>query len=96
MAVNLIARFTCRGGAREVVADLIGAYAEHVNASPGTVRFEVRTERDNPNQFVVIECYRDEDAFKAHLADSENAVFNDKLRPLISGDASELTFLEVP
>ena len=47
-------------------------------------------------QFVVIECYRDEDAFKAHLADSENAVFNDKLRPLISGDASELTFLEVP
>lgn len=54
------------------------------------------TERDNPNQFVVIECYRDEDAFKGHLADPENAVFNDKLRPLISGDASELTFLEVP
>lgn len=45
---------------------------------------------------MVIECYRDEDAFKAHLADPENAVFNDKLRPLISGDASELTFLEVP
>ena len=57
MAVNLIARFACRGGAREVVADLIGAYAEHVNASPGTVRFEVYTERDDPNQFVIIECY---------------------------------------
>lgn len=96
MAVSLVARFECRDGARELVAGLIGAYSEHVNASPGTVRFEVYTERDNPNQFVVIECYRDEDAFKAHLADSENAVFNDKLRPLISGDASELTFLEVP
>ena len=96
MAVSLIARFECRDGARGVVAGLIGAYSEHVNDPPGTVRFDVHTERDNPNQFVIIECYRDEDAFKAHLADSENAVFNDKLRPLISGDASELTFLEVP
>ena len=96
MAVNLIARFECRDGAREVVADLIGAYSEHVNSSPATVRFEVYTERDNPNQFVIIECYRDEEAFKAHLADPENAAFNDKLGPLISGDASELTFLEIP
>ena len=79
-----------------MAVNLIGAYAEHVNASPGTVRFEVYTERDNPNQFVIIECYRDEDAFKGHLADPENTVFNDKLGPLISGDASELTFLEVP
>ena len=96
MAVNLIARFECRDGAREVVAGLIGAYSEHVNASPGTARFEVYTERDNPNQFVIIECYQDEDAFKEHLADPANVVFNDKLGPLISGDASELTFLEVP
>lgn len=96
MAVRLISRFECRDGARGVVAGLIGAYSEHVNASPGTVRFEVYTERDNPNQFVIIECYRDEDVFKAHLADPENAVFNDKLGPLISGDASEPTFLEVP
>lgn len=95
MTVSLIARFECRDGAREVVADLIGAYAEHVNASLGTVRFEVYTERDDPNQFVIIECYRDEDAFKAHLADPANTAFNDKLGPLITGDASELTFLEV-
>lgn len=85
MAVSLIARFECHDGVRGVVADLIGAYSEHVNDSPGTVRFEVYTERDNPNQFVIIECYRDEDVFKAHLTDPENAVFNDKLGPLISG-----------
>lgn len=55
MAGRLISRFECHDGAREVVAGLIGAYSEHVNA-----------------------------------------VFNDKLGPLISGDASEPTFLEVP
>ena len=96
MAVNLIARFECRDGARDVVAGLIGSYAEHVNASPGTVRFAVHTERDNPNQFVIVECYADEAAFEAHLADPENATFNEKLGPLIVGDASELTVLEVP
>ena len=96
MAVSLIARFECRDGARKVVAGLIGAYSKHVNASPGTVRFEVYTERDNPNRFVIIECYRDKDAFKAHLTDLENAVFNDKIGLLISGAAFEPTFLEVP
>ena len=96
MAVNLVARFECRDGAREVVADLVGAYSEHVNSSPGTVRFEVYTERDDPNRFVIVERYEDEAAFKAHLADPANAAFNDKLGPLISGDASELTFLDVP
>ena len=96
MTVNLIARFECRDGARDVVAGLIGGYSEHVNESPGTVRFEVYTERDNPNQFVIIECYENQAAFEAHLADPANATFNEKLGPLISGDASELTFLDVP
>ena len=96
MAVNLIAKFECRDGARDPVSALIGAYAEHVITSPGTQRFEVYTERDNPNQFVIIEQYRDEEAFQGHLADPENAVFNDRLGPLIAGDASELTFLQTP
>ncbi len=93
MAVDLIATFECVAGERTQVAALISDYARHVNASPGTVRFDVYTQRENPNQFVVIERYADEAAFQAHLADPANDSFNAKLGPLITGDASELTFL---
>lgn len=93
MAVDLIATFECVAGERAQVAALISDYARHVNDSPGTVRFDVYTQRDNPNQFVVIERYVDEAAFQAHLADPANGSFNAKLGPLIAGDASELTFL---
>jgi quinol monooxygenase YgiN len=43
--------------------------------------------------FVVVEAYRDEAAFAAHLAAPYGATFNAALGPLIVEDGSVLTFL---
>jgi quinol monooxygenase YgiN len=43
--------------------------------------------------FVVIEAYRDEEAFEAHLGAEYGAVFNAALGPLIVEDGSVLTFM---
>ena len=41
----------------------------------------------------MVEAYRDEEAFAAHLAASYGATFNAALVPLIVEDGSVLTFL---
>ncbi len=91
-AVNLIAQIPSRPGRGPEVLALLQAYAVHVNADPGCDRFEVYLDREDGDQVVVIERYRDDAAVEAHLADPENGVLNAKLAELTLG-GSQLQFL---
>lgn len=71
---------------------LLREYAVHVNADPGCDRFEVYVDRDDADRIVVIERYRDQEAFANHLADPENEVLNAKLADVTLG-GSQLQFL---
>ena len=55
-------------------------------------RFEVYANQDDPNQLIVVERYRDQQAFDEHLADPENEVLNTAMADLTDG-GSQLTFL---
>lgn len=90
--VDLIAAIPSRPGMGSQVLALLQEYARHVNADPGSARFEVYADRDDPDRIVVIERYHDDSAFAAHLADPENAVLNGKLADLTLG-GSQLQFL---
>lgn len=90
--VNLIARIRSTHGCADDVLALLNAYALHVVAMDGTERFEVYRDRDDPAVLIVIERYRDDAAFREHIADPENGLLNRKLAQLTEGGSS-LRFL---
>lgn len=92
-AVTLYAEFTARHGRAEEVESLIGSYAGHVRAEPGNVLFDVYRRAEEPDRFVVLEIYRDQEAFDAHLGAEAGRAFNDALLPLIVEPGSRLSFL---
>jgi quinol monooxygenase YgiN len=91
--VNLIATFRAQAGHAETVRALIVEYGDFVRQEPGNVFFEIYTDSGDPHDFVIVERYRDQAGFDAHLATPEGAAFNQALGPLIEGSGSELQFL---
>ncbi len=92
MAVNLIAQIEARPDTADAVRVLMDEYAAHVLSMEGSDRFEVYRDKDNSNRIVILEQYRDQDAFAAHLADPENETLNAQLSKLTDG-GSDLQFL---
>ncbi|HUX72235.1 MAG TPA: antibiotic biosynthesis monooxygenase [Cellulomonadaceae bacterium] len=93
MRTTLIATFTARAGERATVTRLIADYAEVVRSEPGNERFEPFTDAADDHRFVVIESYRDDEAFAAHLGARAGADFNAELMHHIVEPASVLQFL---
>lgn len=104
--VELIARFTALPGREEEVAHLLLALAAKVREEPGCLAFETYRVGPAPARagvtaepepagtgFLVLEAYRDEEAFAEHLAAAYGAEFNAALGPLIVEDGSVLTFM---
>jgi quinol monooxygenase YgiN len=91
--MRLIASFRARDGHEATVKDLLAEYAEVVRSTDGTVLFEPSTASTCSRDFVVFEHYRDEAAFRAHLAARENAAFNASLKEHVEADVL-LQFLD--
>lgn len=89
----LHATFTAQPGQGDRVAALLRDFAELVRADEGTVVFDATRLADDPDRFFVYEVYRDDDAFRAHLAAPAGAPFNAELQTLIVEPSSQLTFL---
>jgi quinol monooxygenase YgiN len=93
MTWALYAEFTAIRGAEERVAELVRALTERVRAEPGNLAFTPHTLRDDPRRWFVYEVYRDEEAFREHLAADYGTTFNAALADLVEGGGSRLTFL---
>jgi quinol monooxygenase YgiN len=93
MTWALYAEFTAVPGAEARVAELVRELTLKVRAEPGNVTFTPHTLKDDPRSWFVYEVYRDEDAFREHLAADYGAVFNTELAGLVEGGGSRLTFL---
>jgi len=93
MTWALYAEFTASPGAETRVADLVRDLAVQVRAEPGNLVFNSHTLRDEPRRWFVYEVYRDEEAFREHLAADYGAVFNAELADLVDEGGSRLTFL---
>jgi quinol monooxygenase YgiN len=104
--VELVARFTALPGREDQVERLLLGLTAKVREEPGCLAFEPHRVGPAPagsgaapgpepigTGFVVVEAYRDEDAFAEHLAAPYGASFNAALGPLIEEDGSVLTFL---
>jgi quinol monooxygenase YgiN len=93
MTWALSAEFTAVPGAESRVAELVRELAVRVRAEPGNLVFNPHTLTDEPRRWFVYEVYRDEEAFREHLAADYGADFNAELVGLVEGGRSRLTFL---
>ncbi len=93
MTWALYAEFTAAPGAETRVAELVRDLTIRVRAEPGNLVFNPHTLSDDPRRWFVYEVYRDEDAFREHLAADYGATFNAELASLVEDGGSRLTFL---
>lgn len=96
MTWALFAEFTAIRGAEQRVAELVRDLTDRVRAEPGNLAFNPHTLVDEPRRWFVYELYRDEAAFRAHLAAEYGTTFNAALTPLVEGGQSQVTFLADP
>lgn len=94
MTWALYAEFTALPAAEERLAELVREFTLRVRAEPGNVVFNAHTVKDRPRSWFVYEVYRDEEAFRAHLAADSGAMFNAALSELVEGGGSRLTLLD--
>jgi len=93
MTVWLYAEFTAKPGREDELKDLVRGLAKDVRAEPGNQVFVPLVRSEDRCRYVVIEQYRDEAAFQAHLDAPYGAVFNGRLGDLIEEDGAVLSFL---
>ena len=55
----------------------------------GNLRFEVLQRIGQPDEFVILEAWKDKDAHAAHAAAAQTAQFREKLKPLLRGPYDE-------
>lgn len=72
---------------------LLGVLTAAVRAEAGNIAFDAYRKSKDPREFFVYEVYVDEAAFRSHLGQEHGRVFNAQLVNLVSGGASELTWL---
>lgn len=59
---------------------------------PGILRFDVVQRSDDPNRFVLVEVYRDEQAPSAHKQTRHYAVWRDTVEPMMAEPRSSARF----
>ncbi|CAN5579580.1 putative quinol monooxygenase [soil metagenome] len=91
--VSLLAEFTALPGTRSEVAALVARLVDDVRAEPGNMVFDAWVQTDEPDRWLVVEMYRDKQAFEAHLAAPHCHAFNRAIVGLVHGDGSQLTWL---
>ena len=83
-AIVVLARYLVSDGAEATVAQLLGSYVPLVEAEPGCLFFRAHQSRDDPRSFALMESYRDQAAFDAHVESLHYlSIARDQIRPLL-------------
>lgn len=83
MAYSLAITLRCRDGDRETFRRVLAATTAPSRAEPGSVAWQSHQSVQDPNVFFVYESYRDESAYRAHLATPAFKRVEDELFPLL-------------
>jgi quinol monooxygenase YgiN len=75
--------------------DLVRDYTEASRAEPGCLSFDWYRSADDPNLWVLIEAYTDEDAGKAHVESAHFKAATEQM-PRWLAAAPEIVHVEVP
>jgi quinol monooxygenase YgiN len=93
----VVSYFEVAPKAKDKTLELLRAVARQSRKEAGNLRFEILQRVNQPDQFVVLEAWKDKDAHAAHAAGAPAKAFREKLEPLLRGPYDERphTALEV-
>lgn len=91
MAIRMVVYLEVFPGKRD---EMLAAYAKRsvaIRAEPGNLEFRTLQDIENPDRFVLIEGWADQDSFTAHtkLPPDPNAVDPQTLRKAVGGERYE-------
>ena len=86
MSHGFIARFVVHEGRRDEALRVLDEMVAHVPHEPGTLVYQVLTDRGEPNVIWCYERYTDDDALKAHQASAVHDAIVPQLRALLTSD----------
>lgn len=89
--ISVIAKVTCREGARDQLVAAFGDYFPQVEGEEGTLVYAVSTDNGDPNVVWVYELYTGDEALQAHSGSDAFKSFGAELGGLLAG-APELYF----
>jgi quinol monooxygenase YgiN len=93
----VVSYFEVAPAAKDKAAGLLRQVARDSRKEAGNLRYEILQRINQPDQFVVLEAWKDKDAHASHAAGGPAKAFREKLEPLLRGPYDERphTALEV-
>jgi quinol monooxygenase YgiN len=93
--IFIVVKFTALPDRADDWLDLVADFTETTRAEPGNVFFEWSRSVDTPNQFVLLEAFRDGDAGSAHV-NSDHFKAAMAALPAVIATKPEIINVEVP
>lgn len=93
--ILIVAKFTVRPEYRDQFPELVRGFTEATRQEPGNLWFEWSRSLDNPNQFVLIEAFRDGQAGAAHVQ-SDHFKQATRNTPALLVETPQVINVEVP
>ena len=91
--ITVIAKLPIKDGKMEEALEEFKRLMSEVAKEEGTVLYSLNKEKSNPNTLVVVEQYKDKDAFKFHSSTPHFKEFFTKSAALIGGNP-EIVLME--
>jgi quinol monooxygenase YgiN len=82
-AVHVVAYVDVIPPSKDDGAALLKSFREASRQDDGNLRFELLQRKNRPNQFVILETWRDQSAFDAHAKAAHTGRFRETLQPLL-------------
>lgn len=93
--IFIVVKFTIRSEYSDRWMELVSPFTEAVRGEPGNLWFEWSRSVENPNQFVLLEAFRDPEAGAAHV-NSEHFKAAIREQPSMLASVPDIVNVEVP
>lgn len=93
--IFIVVRFTVKPEHRDDWLERVRPFTEATRAEPGNLWFDWSRSVDDPDQFVLVEAFRDADAGGAHVGSQHFKDGLETMRPLLA-KTPQIVNVEVP
>jgi quinol monooxygenase YgiN len=93
--IFIVAKFTIRPAYSDEWLERVSDFTQSTRQEPGNLWFEWSRSVDNPDQFVLLEAFRDTEAGTAHVTSAHFKTATRDLPPLLAG-IPDIVNVEVP
>ncbi len=93
--IFIVAKFKVRAEYRDTWLERVSAFTEATRAEPGNLWFEWSRTADDPDEFVLVEAFRDGEAGAAHVKTAHFTTAQKQLPPMLA-KTPDVVNVEIP